>query len=55
MQNEGLVKIVVGKNFEEIVMDDTKDVFLYVNAHLSIFWPRYHALLECNHDLFYTL
>ncbi|KAG0614942.1 hypothetical protein M758_5G002500 [Ceratodon purpureus] len=31
-ENEGLVKIVVGKNFEEIVMDDTKDVFLYVHA-----------------------
>lgn len=31
-ENGGLVKIVVGKTFEEIVMDDTKDVFLYVHA-----------------------
>jgi Na+/H+ antiporter NhaC len=42
VQNGGLVKIVVGKTFEEIVMDDTKDVFLYVmltfllTAHIII-------------------
>lgn len=29
---EGLVKKVVGKTFDEIVMDDTKDVFLEVHA-----------------------
>lgn len=31
-QNDGLVKIVVGKTVEKIVMDDTKDVFLFVHA-----------------------
>lgn len=38
MQNDGLVKKVVGKTFEEIVMDDSKDVFLEV---LSL--PSFHA------------
>jgi protein disulfide-isomerase A1 len=31
-ENDGLVKKVVGKTFEEIVMDDSKDVFLEIHA-----------------------
>lgn len=30
MQNDGDVKIVVGNNFDEIVLDESKDVLLEV-------------------------
>lgn len=30
IQNDGDVKIVVGKNFDEIVLDESKDVLLEV-------------------------
>lgn len=33
-QNGGVVKIVVGKTFDEIVMDDAKDVFLQVRPSI---------------------
>lgn len=32
IENDGLVKMVVGKTLDKIVMDDTKDVFLFVHA-----------------------
>lgn len=31
MQNDGDVKIVVGNNFDEIVLDESKDVLLEVS------------------------
>lgn len=31
MQNDGDVKIVVGNNFDEIVLDESKDVLLEVH------------------------
>lgn len=33
MQNDGDVKIVVGDNFEEIVLDESKDVLLEVSSN----------------------
>ena len=44
--NSGPVKVIVGTNFEEIVLDKTKDVFLEIYArmcHFLIeFYPVYH-------------
>ena len=34
MQSDNAIKIVVGKNFQSIVLDDSKDVFLEV--HFSV-------------------
>jgi len=44
VQNDDAVKVVVGHNFDEIVLDDSKDVLLEVGFHtllLSIVcsWP----------------
>lgn len=33
MQNDGDVKIVVGDNFDEIVLDESKDVLLEVSCN----------------------
>lgn len=35
MQNDGDVKIVVGNNFDEIVLDESKDVLLEVWIFLN--------------------
>ena len=31
LQNDGAVKVVVGKNFDDIVLDESRDVLLEVN------------------------
>lgn len=36
MQNDGDVKIVVGDNFDEIVLDESKDVLLEVYIYITI-------------------
>lgn len=36
LQDDGLVKMVVGKTLDKIVMDDTKDVFLFVIPTLHL-------------------
>lgn len=36
MQNDGDVKIVVGNNFDEIVLDESKDVLLEVLVNLVL-------------------
>jgi len=57
MQNDDPVKMVVGKTFDEIVMDETKDVFLFVisTSHfpysaavdLTHTWPYLRASYHC--------
>lgn len=49
-ENDKPVKIVVGKNFNEIVMDDTKDVILMIQAewcgHCKNFKPHFQKAAE---------
>lgn len=42
MQNDGDVKIVVGNNFDEIVLDELKDVLLEVYIEQSYIWNWNH-------------
>ena len=55
MQNDGDVKIVVGDNFDEIVLDESKDVLLEVYIYVTMTKVRtkgktYESLV-CNLDL----
>lgn len=52
VQNDGPVKIVVGNNFEDVVLDPTKDVLLEVSGAFptllhSHLWPLCHATCLC--------
>lgn len=44
-QNDGDVKIVVGDNFDEIVLDESKDVLLEVVIFLHGIKSKIHSLL----------
>ncbi|KAA0033692.1 protein disulfide isomerase-like protein precursor [Cucumis melo var. makuwa] len=43
--NDGDVKIVVGDNFDEIVLDESKDVLLEIFSFLVIFLTMFHEAI----------
>lgn len=53
--NEGDVKIVVGNNFDDIVLDESKDVLLEIYApwcgHCQALEPTYNKLAKHLHDV----
>ncbi|MFY2203378.1 thioredoxin domain-containing protein [Escherichia coli] len=53
--NDGDVKIVVGKNFDEIVLDESKDVLLEIYApwcgHCQALEPTYNKLAKHLRDI----
>lgn len=46
MQNDGDVKIVVGNNFDDIVLDESKDVLLEVSDSLAV--SKHFILVQYN-------
>lgn len=46
LQNDGDVKIVVGNNFDDIVLDESKDVLLEVA--LGLIWSMMSSSLLCS-------